>query len=33
MEFKIDLQPGKSSGGIPLIKEGKTFVWFNLNND
>ncbi len=30
MNYKIDLQPGKNVEGIPLIQDGKTFVWFKL---
>ncbi len=30
MNYKIDLQPGKKVEGIPLIQDGKTFVWFKL---
>ena len=30
MNYKIDLQPGKKAEGIPLIQDGKTFVWFKL---
>jgi len=30
MNYKIDLQPGKKVDGVPLIQDGKTFVWFKL---
>ena len=30
MNYKIDLQPGKKVEGVPLIQDGKTFVWFKL---
>ena len=30
MSYKIDLQPGKKVEGVPLIQDGKTFVWFKL---
>ena len=30
MIYKIDLQPGKKVDGVPLIQDGKTFVWFKL---
>ena len=30
MDYKIDLQPGKNVEGIPLVQDGKTFVWFRF---
>ena len=30
MEYKVDLQPGKILKGTPLVKDGQTYVWFNL---
>ena len=30
IDYKIDLQPGKIIEGVPLIQDGKTFVWFKF---
>ena len=30
MEYKIDLQTGKNTGGTPLVQDGKEFVWFKF---
>ena len=30
MEYKVDLQPGKNVEGIPLVQDGKKFVWFKF---
>lgn len=30
MSYQIDLQPGKKVEGVPLIQDGKTFVWVKL---
>ncbi len=30
MNYKIDLQTGKSTGGTPLVQDGKEFVWFKF---
>ena len=30
MQYKIDLQTGKNTGGTPLVQDGKEFVWFKF---
>lgn len=30
MDYKVELQPGKSDHGAPLVQDGKKFVWFKL---
>jgi hypothetical protein len=30
MNYQIDLQPGKKVEGVPLVQDGKTFVWVKL---
>ena len=30
IDYEIDLQPGKNVEGVPLIQDGKKFVWFKF---
>ena len=30
LNYKIELQPGKRDRGVPLVQDGKKFVWFKL---
>ncbi|MHA1755160.1 MAG: helix-hairpin-helix domain-containing protein [Promethearchaeota archaeon] len=30
LNYKVELQPGKSDQGVPLEQDGKKFVWFKL---